>query len=73
MNTPQIKKIVSDFIGLREPLDTTKSLKDYDCDSLDAVELMINVEEQTGLDIDDDLFDMYTPISTIIEKVEGLR
>lgn len=48
----------------------TDFMKDLEADSLDAVEIILGVEEEYGIEIPDDVAENFTKVSDIVKYVE---
>ena len=49
----------------------TDFMKDLEADSLDAVEIILGVEEEYGIEIPDDVAENFTKVSDIVKYVEA--
>lgn len=49
----------------------TDFMKDLEADSLDAVEIILGVEEEYGIEIPDDIAENFTKVSDIVKYVEA--
>ncbi len=68
-----IQKIIADQLGMQEPSSIkpeTNLLDDLDADSLDAVEIIMAIEDEFGLEIPDELAESLKTIGEIAEYVE---
>ena len=48
----------------------TNFMKDLEADSLDAVEIILGVEEEYGIEIPDEIAENFTKVSDIVKYVE---
>lgn len=49
----------------------TDFMKDLEADSLDAVEIILGVEEEYGIEIPDEVAENFTKVSDIVNYVEA--
>lgn len=72
MTFDKIKAIIVDKLDVDESKITmdTDILKDLEADSLDAVEVILGVEEEFGIEIPDDAADMFSTVSDIVKYVD---
>ena len=49
----------------------TDFMKDLEADSLDAVEIILGVEEEYGIEIPDDVAENFTKVGDIVKYVEA--
>ena len=70
----QIKQIISKQLGIKiSELSNEKDLiKDLKADSLDTVELMMSIEEQFGIDFDEEDVSNLSDVQSIIDFVKKL-
>ena len=50
--------------------DETDFMKDLEADSLDAVEIILGVEDEYGIEIPDDVAENFTKVGDIVKYVE---
>ena len=70
----EVEKIVIDLISKKTGFDildigTEETLSQLGCDSLDAVEVLMGIENELDIQIMDELFDFTTPIGEIVKRV----
>lgn len=72
MTFDKIKAIIVDKLDVDESKITmdTDILKDLEADSLDAVEVILGVEEEFGIEIPDEAADSFSKVSDIVNYVE---
>lgn len=72
MTFDKIKAIIVDKLDVDESKITmdTDILKDLEADSLDAVEVILGVEEEFGIEIPDDAADRFSTVSDIVKYVD---
>ena len=73
MTFEKIKEIIVDKLDVDASKVTmdTDILKDLEADSLDAVEVILGVEEEFGIEIPDDAADQFSTVSDIVNYVEA--
>ena len=73
MTFDKIKEIIIDKLDVDESQVTmdTNILKDLEADSLDAVEVILGVEEEFGIEIPDEAADSFSTVSDIVNYVEA--
>ena len=49
----------------------TDFMKDLEADSLDAVEIILGVEDEYGIEIPDEVAENFTKVSDIVEYIES--
>jgi len=75
MNTKEkILSIIEDKTGIdqNEISDSTRFIKDLGMDSLDLVELTMELESQFNITIDDNHIDGFKRFSDVVDYVENL-
>ena len=75
-NEVRVKEIIVEQLGVNEDQVTAEAnlLEDLGADSLDAVELVMAIEEEFGIEVPDDEAEGLTSLGQIvayIEKAEG--
>jgi acyl carrier protein len=74
MNTTfqRVQKILVDRLGLapQEVLTTSHIKKDLGADSLDAIEIIMDVESEFLIQLEDETSDDITTVSSLIEHIE---
>ena len=69
----KIRKIIVDQLSVEESkvaMDTDL-MKDLEADSLDAVEIIMGMEEEFGIEIPDEVAEEFSTISDMVEYVES--
>ena len=68
----KIKEIIIDQLGVDESEITleTSLTKDLEADSLDAVEIIMAIEEEYGIEIPDEEAEAFESINDIVKYVE---
>ena len=51
--------------------EETDFMKDLEADSLDAVEIILGVEDEYGIEIPDDVAENFTKVSDIVKYIEA--
>lgn len=69
----KIQSLISEQLGVDASMITmdTDFMKDLEADSLDAVEIILGVEEEYGIEIPDDVAENFTKVSDIVKYVEA--
>lgn len=69
----KIRDIIVDKLDVEASQVTmdTDIMKDLEADSLDAVEVILGVEEEFGLEIPDEAADSFSKVSDIVNYVEA--
>lgn len=67
----KIKEIIVEQLGVDESQVTleTSLTKDLEADSLDAVEIIMAVEEEYGIEVPDEVAEKFTNIGDIVDYV----
>jgi acyl carrier protein len=68
-----IKKIIAEQLKVDESIITmdTHLMKDLEADSIDAVEIIILIEEKYGIEIPDEDAEKFQRVSDLVRYVEG--
>ncbi len=68
----KIKEIIMEQLSVDESMVTmeTNLMKDLEADSLDAVEIIMAIEEEYGIEIPDEEAERFQSVSDIVEYVE---
>ncbi len=68
-----IQKLIMEQLDVDASMVTmeTDFMKDLEADSLDAVEIILGVEEEYGIEIPDDVAENFTKVSDIVKYVEA--
>ena len=69
----KIKELIVEQLDVDESMVTmeTDFMKDLEADSLDAVEIILGVEEEFGIEIPDEVAENFTKVSDIVKYVEA--
>ncbi|MEA4923632.1 MAG: acyl carrier protein [Eubacteriaceae bacterium] len=73
MTFDKIKEIIVEQLGV-EPDDVkmeTHLMKDLEADSLDAVEIIMAIEEEYDIEVPDEEAEKFQKVSDIVNYVEG--
>ena len=73
MSFDKIKEIIVDQLSVDESLVTmdTNLMQDLEADSLDAVEIIMAIEEEFGIEIPDDEAEKFEKVSDLVEYVDA--
>ena len=73
MNFEDVKKIIVDTLGCDEDKVTEEAslTEDLEADSLDAVEIILGVEDEYGIEIPDEVAENFTKVADIVEYIEA--
>ena len=73
MTFDKIKKIIAEQLQADEDAikPETSLMKDLEADSLDAVEIILAVEDEYGLDIPDETAEKFETVRDLVEYVEA--
>lgn len=68
----KVKELIIDQLDLDGSLITmdTDIMKDLEADSLDAVEIILAIEQEYGLEIPDDIAEDFTLVGDIVKYIE---
>lgn len=76
MTFERIKEIIIDQLALDEStvitLDTALT-EDLEADSLDAVEIIMSIEDEYGIEIPDDVATEFKSIKDIVDYVDSVK
>ena len=69
----KIKEIIIEQLNVEEDLITmdTHLMKDLEADSLDAVEIIMGIEDEFGIEIPDDEAEKFQTVSDLVNSVEA--
>lgn len=69
----KIKEILSDQLDIEEDAITPESLlvEDLGADSLDAIDIVMSVEDEFGIEVPDEIIEKIESVSDIITFVEN--
>ena len=73
MTLSTIQKMIASQLGISDPASInseTNLLDDLNADSLDAVEIIMAIEDEFGIEIPDDLAESLKTVGQIVEYVE---
>ena len=68
----KVKELIVEQLDVDPSLITeeTDFIKDLEADSLDAVEIILGVEDEYGIEIPDDVAENFTKVSDIVKYIE---
>ena len=68
----KIRKIISEQVDIEEEKITmeTSLLKDLEADSLEAVEILMGISDEFGIEISDEEAEKFQTVGDIVEYVE---
>ena len=68
-----VKELIVEQLDVDPELVTeeTDFMKDLEADSLDAVEIILGVEDEYGIEIPDDVAENFTKVGDIVKYVEA--
>jgi acyl carrier protein len=69
----KVKELIVEQLDVDPELITeeTDFMKDLEADSLDAVEIILGVEDEYGIEIPDDVAENFTKVSDIVKYIEA--
>lgn len=70
----KVVKIIAEQLGvgdISEITGTTSLMEDLEADSLDAVEIVMNIEDEFGIEIPDEEAENFKEISDIVDYLEA--
>lgn len=72
MTFEKIREIIMDQLGVDESMVTldTNLVKDLEADSLDAVEIIMGIEEEFGIEIPDEDAENFQQVADLVKYVE---
>ena len=72
MTFEKIKEIIVDQLGVEEDMITmdTNMMKDLEADSLDAVEIILGVEDEFEIEIPDDVAEKFETVGDLVSYVD---
>ena len=68
-----IKQIIAEQLSLSDPSKITMEtslIKDLEADSLDAVEIVLAIEEEYDIEIPDEVAETFTLVADLVKYVE---
>ncbi|MDO4383303.1 MAG: acyl carrier protein [Eubacteriales bacterium] len=73
MTFDKIKELIVDQLGVDEDMVEmdTNLMKDLEADSLDAVEIILGIEEAFGLEIPDEEAEKFETVRDLVEYVDS--
>ncbi len=74
MSFEKVVKIIGDQLGIEDVSEITRGtslMKDLEADSLDAVEIVMGIEDEFGIEIPDDEAEKFKNIGDIVDYVES--
>ena len=71
----KIKSIIAEQLGVKveEAIPTASFIDDLGADSLDLVEIILEIENAYNIDIDDSELDNLKSVQDIIDEVTGIK
>ena len=74
MSFEKVVKIIGDQLGIEDVSEITRGtslMKDLEADSLDAVEIVMGIEDEFSIEIPDDEAEKFKNIGDIVDYVES--
>jgi len=70
----KIKEIISEQLGTKPDVITADMrIEDLDGDSIDAVEIIMGIEDEFGVEFPDDLVAEFDTIQSIMDYIENIK
>ena len=71
----KIKEIIAEQLGVEEDVITvdTNLMKDLEADSLDAVEIIMAIEDEYGIEIPDEDAEKFQTVRDLVKYVEEAK
>ena len=68
----RIREIICDQLDLEEDKVTMDSdiMEDFEADSLDAVDLVMSIEDEFGLEVPDDQIENFRTVGDVVRYIE---
>jgi acyl carrier protein len=69
----KVKQLIVDQLDVDPDMITmdTDFMKDLEADSLDAVEIILGVEDEYGIEIPDEIAENFTKVGDIVDYIES--
>lgn len=69
----KVKELIAEQLDVDPSLITeeTDFMKDLEADSLDAVEIILGVEDEYGIEIPDEVAENFTKVGDIVKYIEA--
>ena len=69
----KIKEIIAEQLGVEEDVITTETnlMKDLEADSLDAVEIIMAIEDEYDIEVPDEDAEKFQTVTDIVKYVEA--
>jgi acyl carrier protein len=70
-----VKRIIAEEINMRlhEIHDESKLIEDFGADSLNIIEIVLALEEEYGIEIDDEQVESWVTVRNVIDCVEDCK